>query len=231
MATIQDHIDLVLETIQGLLGQIEKLSKRAVAIEVGIAEALQAYNEKLGMLNSKADELKRQAASLGYELNPNQGHIEPKPIARETENQQKHSPLQPKPEETMAETPLQKGVNAMVADRRRDVGDILEILPWGPIWRLRTDGETLEEQLKRLNGWQDALEGRLAFWQGEVLRLESDKSYDLWQEMQTSSPERWLIYLDELASSQTAENARLEHAVAVLERELQARKRGEVLDD
>lgn len=256
MATMQDHIDLVLATIQGLLEQIADLSKRAVAIEDGIAEAQQAYNEKLGLLNSKADELRKREAYLRYELKPKEP-IEPKATDPERVNQQEGTAQQTEPaRETIAETSLQKDprdqrkrdladyildligdeqqvvmerVNAMVADRGRDVGDILEILPWGPIWRLRTDGETLEEQLERLNGWQSALEGRLAFWQGAVFRLESDDSYDLWQEMQTRSPEGWLIYLGELARSQEAENARSEHVVAMLEKELQARK-GRVLD-
>ncbi len=257
IATTQDQIDMVLKAIQGLLEQIEPLSKRAVDIEAGLAEAQEAYNERLGTLNRKAEELKSRAAFLRYELRLKQGVDLSQQSTSETRSRQPTSPLQPKIEEAVVELPLQKDprdkrkrdladyildlisddqqvimerVNAMVADPRRSVGDMLEALPWGPIWMLRTDGETLDEQLERLEGWRRELEERLTFWQNEVRRLESDRSYYLWQEMQASSEESWQTYLDELASAQEAENIHLEHAVLMLEQELQALQKGEVSD-
>jgi hypothetical protein len=251
-AATQDQIDMVLKVIKGLLEQIEPLSKHAMNIEAGLVEAQEAYNERLGTLNRKAEELKSRSSFLRYELRLKQGVDLPQLSTSEAQSRQPTSLFRPKIEEALAS--LQKDprdkrkrdladyildlisddqqiimerVNAMVADSHRSVGDMLEALPWGPIWMQRTDGETLNEQLERLEGWHRELEERLTFWQNEVRRLESDRSYCLWQEMQVSSEESWQVYLDELASAQEVENTQLEHAVAILEQELQ---KGEVSD-
>ncbi len=259
MAATQNQIDMVLKVIERLLEQIEPLSKHAITIEAGLVEVQEAYNVRLGELNCKAEELKSHASSLRYELKLKQGVALSQLSPSEIQSRLPTSQFLPKIEEAVAEAPavLQKDprdkrkrdladyildlisddqhmimerVNAMVADPHRSLGDMLEALPWGSIWMQRTDGETLNDQLERLDGWRRELEERLMFWQNEVRRLESDRSYYLWQEMQGRSEASWQAYLDELASAQEAENTQLEHAVAMLEQELQALQKGDASD-
>ena len=114
-------------------------------------------------------------------------------------------------------------INAVLSDEGCDMGDMLELLNWGPIWMARAEWETIADQHHRLNEWQMALEERLAYWQNRLHALEQDARYPLWQKMSSSSAE-WPAYLRELADQQTAENTRLERTVAILTAELQTGK-------
>jgi hypothetical protein len=112
-------------------------------------------------------------------------------------------------------------VNAILADESKDIGDMLEALAWGGIWKVRTDWESLEDQYSRLTEWRAALEVRLNYWRAEIHRLESESRYTLW-EVKRQSEAQWQALLADLEQKQAAENALLAHEVAVLEQQLQA---------
>src|SRR5262249_46497087 len=112
-------------------------------------------------------------------------------------------------------------INAVLSDDQRDVGDMLELLTWGDIWKSRPDWETFEQQLERLLSWQVALEDRLGFWHQEVRRLESDPNYGLVRIMTSDSREAWQSHLDDLVRQQSEENRQLAEEISILEERLQ----------
>jgi hypothetical protein len=115
---------------------------------------------------------------------------------------------------------VMEDVNAILADPRRDVGDMLELVPWGDFWTQRAEWETPDEQLVRLVWWQEVLEGRLAHWQDELRRLKAEDHYRLWLRLKQLSRQEWLRLLDDMARMQKEENDELERQVAVLQRRL-----------
>jgi hypothetical protein len=129
------------------------------------------------------------------------------------------------------EEAIMQQINAVVDDDRRDVGDILEIIPWGPIWTDRAkDWETLQDQLERLEAWRMILEQRMSHWQSQVQKIHLDSRFPLLEEKQSRSPAEWQAFLDELASKQLVENAALKTEVEQLEHKLKARSAAEARD-
>lgn len=119
---------------------------------------------------------------------------------------------------------IMQTLNSIFVDEQGDVGDMLERLAWGPIWAARADWEPLEEQYARLEGWRQALEKRLTYWQGQERQLQNDLRMSLWQERQARSHSEWLAFLEGLAEKQRADNQRLANEVALLEQAWQWRQ-------
>lgn len=114
-------------------------------------------------------------------------------------------------------------INDLVNDGRRDVGDMLEVLVWGDIWKARTDWETVDEQALRLEEWRVALQHRLEYWERATGRLKMDPRQGLLKEMQKGSQE-WGTYLRGLAEQQQRENDQLAREISILEDERRAKQ-------
>lgn len=110
-------------------------------------------------------------------------------------------------------------INAVLGDDQRDVGDMLELLEWGPIWSACADWENVEDQYTRLVGWQQVLSERLIYWQNEENRLKHDGGYGLLEQRLSRSPQAWEEYLEKTANDQREEIERLAHEVKILERQ------------
>jgi hypothetical protein len=108
-------------------------------------------------------------------------------------------------------------INALLADERCDVGDMLESLTWGAIWESRADWETLEAQHTRLLEWHESLEERCAYWQDKIRQMENSDMYTLWSQSHQAGQQDILVLLAHLVAQQQEENERLAHEVAVLE--------------
>jgi len=115
---------------------------------------------------------------------------------------------------------VMEDVNAILSDPKRDVGDLLELVPWGDFWTVKTEGETAQEQLVRLAWWRQALEERLAYWRDEVRRLKAEDHYVLWLRMRQLSEPEWLRLLETMAQMQERENEELRRQVACLQQRL-----------
>jgi hypothetical protein len=122
------------------------------------------------------------------------------------------------------EDAVRQRINAVLNDPATDLGDVLEVLAWGPVWKARQEWETPDQQLDRLATWQAALAERLAHWRRELAGLDGSDQRDLYEERRARTPEGWRTYLAELADEQRAENARLTRAVATLEAQWAARQ-------
>ncbi len=251
MATTQMQIDNLLTTLEALLEQIKPLRQRVGEVEEDLAQVQRDYDQKMSKLNVEAERLEGLKISLMARLAP-EIKLPPTPVPTNLQPTLPEeviditpvpgSPPPPHPTESPRtarkrslarhiyyfldnqQAAIMQDINAVLVDDRRDVGDMLEALSWGDIWTARADWETLENQYDRLNEWYQALEERLAYWQRELHKQESDSRYPLWQKMQESSQEEWLAFLDDLARQAEVENARLAHEVEVLEQALQTKQ-------
>lgn len=248
MAITQTQIDQLLETLKTLLDEIAQLRQQASVLEKELAQAESEYNQRLSHLNAEADRLDALKTSLqsrlaqkkkqppvienpiatGVEL-PDQV-IEPQllpPLPPEDPRIQRKRALADHIEYFLADSDretVMQVINAVLAENRCDMGDMLELLVWGDIWKARAEWETQEEQYTRLQEWQRALEERIVYWQQMCQRWEDDPRYGLWQEKRSRSQEEWLALLDDWGQKQAEENTRLSHEVAVLEKRWQAKQ-------
>jgi len=251
MSVTQTQIEQLLEALKTLLAQISSLRQQAKEVEKDLAQAQGEYDQKLGSLYAEADRLEALKTSLRNRLAPKTTAVAPDYTSKPTTNKVELPPQiletqieepPPPPENPrikrkrdladhieyfIAESdrePIMQIINAVLANEQQDVGEMLELLSWGEIWKARAEWETLEDHYTRLQGWQEALTERLTYWQRKQHRLESTPFYSLWQEKRSRSQESWLAFLDNLAQQQAEENARLAHEVEVLEQQWQAKQ-------
>jgi hypothetical protein len=221
----------LLDVLEKLLQQIEPLRTRTRQMEKELTEVQQEYEAKLGPANAEADRLEATKLSLQARLNrepapppPREAITAPTPPPATIETRAEPTmPPPPRPRESLRTArkralldfifnftdsgPVIEKINAIVDDDRRELGDMLELLTWGEIWKARTDWETLDEQALRLDEWRVALEQRVAYWTEEIKRLEDDPRYSLRSE------------LDDLLRSRERKNELLAKEVADLERQ------------
>jgi hypothetical protein len=241
MATTAAEIDRLADELHDLLDLIDPLRARAGELRLGLAQVGRDYDARLAEVNTEAERLEARIRFLRARLarqpalpEPGAGVIVPPP--RIIGDDPPRPGLDPLPgaearaarKRAVADHIIYFGeaeraavmqvINAVLADERRDLGDMLELLKWGEIWKARPTWESLDAQKDRLAGWREALRERLTFWRREVARLEGDVSFGLWQRMTRDSRETWLTYLDGLADDQRTANARLAAELAVLDR-------------
>jgi hypothetical protein len=245
---LETQIEELLTELKALLDDVAPLRERAAAVEAAMVRAQYDYEQKLRAANAEADRLELLKFSLLARLaerEPPPSPLPPTPapippptvIANQPTTGGTAADIPSEPPEAIRKRKLVahiryftddqtviERINALLKDPRRDVGDMLELLPWGDLWRARAaDWETLTDQWARLTSWRAALQERLAHWQREVRRLEEDDRHPLLVRKTGSSPEEWLAFLDELARKQKAENVRLAREVEVLQQQLAAR--------
>jgi hypothetical protein len=249
MAVSEVQIEVLLETLEMLLKQIQPLRVRVDEIEKGLAQTQREYEQRLSQANAEADRLEAARLSVLARLNreaapppaPLPPIIEPTPPAPIVDLESEPGLLSPAPppesprakrKRTLLDYifnftdtgPVIEKINALVDDDRRDMGEMLELLAWGEIWKARTNWETLDEQWQRLDQWRAALEQRVTYWTNEKKHLEDDQRYGLWDRKSELSENQWKDFLDELFRRQEADNARLSNEVAKLEERLRAQQ-------
>ncbi len=240
MAPTEPLITELLTSLEALLKQIEPLRKRADEIATGLAQTQREYDLKMSAANAEAERLEALKRSLmqrpderpkaptssSRSLDPIPPRqidvIDSGPVIRPLE------PPRESPRTARKRTLLNhifyfsdagqntviEQINSLLDDEQRDVGDILEMLTWGDIWRARPDWETLEQQQKRLEGWRDALKQRVTYWEKEINRLEQDGFYDLWERRSQLTEAEWHSFLDQMLQDQETDNQRLAREVA-----------------
>ncbi len=248
MPDIQTQIDDLLNKLKLNLEEITRLRSQAADLEKSLAEVQHDYEQKLGPLNAEADRLEGLKLSLRARLArqdvspPKREHSEtaatpPQEVIEPDSAGPKPPPPPPKDPRAARKRALadhvisfvsgeemetvMQVVNAILDDERRDIGDMLELIPWGDIWTARAEvWETLDLQYERLREWDQGLTTRLTYWQGQIQRLEDDDRHGLLQEMQSRSRPDWLAYLDDLAQKQTKINEESSREVQFLEQQI-----------
>jgi chromosome segregation ATPase len=251
VSTSQVDIDQLLAELQVLLDQINPVRHQCADLERALMDVRRDYEKVMSVVAAETDRLEGLQRSLTTRLagRPSapsaQSIIEPSPPSVPS-----LSPVVPvSVPDIQAETPraarkralathifyftdpnqtdVTESINTMLDDDRRDVGDMLELIPWGndgALWKVRGDWESLEEQHERLLGWRIALEERLTFWKEEVRRLERDDFHPFFIQSQSMNASEWIAYLQDLAEKQAAENNKLASQIAELEKKWQAQQ-------
>ena len=245
----ESQIAELLEILEKLLQQIEPLRAQIKQMEKEFTEVQQEYDAKLGQANAEADRLEASRLSLRARLNrkpapppvqePSPPPVPP-PATIDTRPDPTLPPSPPLRRESLRTArkrallvfifnftdsgPAIERINAIVDDDRRELGDMLELLTWGEIWKARTDWETLDEQWLRLDEWRLALEQRVAYWIEENNRLKDDPRYSLWERRSELGPKAWQSALDDLLRRQERDNELLAKDVASLEQQWQAQQ-------
>jgi predicted nucleic acid-binding Zn-ribbon protein len=247
MPVTEAEINELLERLEALLKQIEPLRTRLDTLEKELVQAQREYDEKLGEANAEADRLEAMRISLDARLNrkplpppsapPPGAEPTPPPSTIPIDSDGEILPLPPPPRESLRgkrkralldfiftftdSGPVIEKINAIVDDERRELGDMLELLTWGEIWKARTEWETLEAQWQRLDEWRVALEQRLSYWKDEYKRLQDNP---VWEQRSELSEQAWQALLDDLLRTQEDENQRVANEVAEMEKEWQAQQ-------
>ncbi|MDX9954457.1 MAG: hypothetical protein RBT75_10195 [Anaerolineae bacterium] len=242
LKALRGHIEVLKARVAELM---------ATEMEAALVQAYKEYEAQLKPFNEEASRLRNEQAVLQTRLaqlvanstvaasdptaaRPDVTTPEPVPTFED-----KPAPLPPPPPDPRGERKrkladyildfvseeqeevVMQVINAILVDESKDIGDILEALAWGDIWSIRAGDESLEVQFARLNEWRAALEGRVIFWKTRVQSLESESRYTLW-EVKKQGEAQWQALLEDWVQKQAAENKRLAHEVAVLQRQLQA---------
>jgi hypothetical protein len=247
MAVTEKQIQDLLGQIKTLLGKIVPLREKAADLEAELAAAQRDYERVVGAANVEASRLRAQKDSLQAALAakppppPPAPPPPPKPPPPVPPVKPGTAPPPPPREDPRAARKRTLGdyifyfldddqqdvlqvLHAIQDDARYDVGDMLELLPWGDIWQARAGWEMPDDQQRRLLSWHTALGTRLDYWQRTLDRLAGDSRQGLLQEKKARSPEGWQDYLAGLAQDQEKDNARLRQEVQVLEAEWQKKQ-------
>jgi hypothetical protein len=241
-AQLEAEIEELLNELKVVLDEITSLRQRAATVEAGLVLVQRDYEKKLHAANAEADRLELLLSSLQARLAGGQPPSPPPdpqpspPPALVTNAPEVVADIPSEPPEAVRKRELVAHIryftddqtvierlNALLKDPERDVGDLLELLPWGDIWWARAaDWETMADQFARLTTWREALQERLTHWKLEIHRLEEDSRYPLLVRKEASSVKDWHSYLGELARKQLAENARLAREIEILQEQLGA---------
>jgi hypothetical protein len=257
MPVTEPQIRERLDELQSLVKQIGVLRSEVGQVQAEMAAVQEEYEREVGPANAEAARLRGEKVGLNALLTdrpppappprPADGEIEPPPpvVTRKPDEAAAPPAVQEDPRfvrkrelclylldllQDSQERVLQ-AINAMQTDSHLDVGDMLEALPWGPVWEARWGIETPDGQYMRLGGWKAALSDRVAYWQRTVADLNAQADGGIVREKRERTPEAWLAYLRDRAGEQEKENERLRHEVAVLEqqwRDKQGRAGGHV---
>ena len=239
-AQLEAEIQELLDELKVFLDEITSLRQHVATAEAGLVLVQRDYEQKLHAANAEADRLELLLSSLQARLVGRQPPSPPPdpqpspPPALVTSAPGAVADIPSEPPEAVRKRELVahiryftddqtviERINALLKDPERDVGDLLELLPWGDIWCARAaDWETTADQLARLTTWRKALQERLTHWKREVHRLEKDTRYPLLVRKVASSMKDWQSYLDELARKQLAENADLAREIEMLQEQL-----------
>lgn len=246
MAATEADINALLDTLEALLKQIEPLRRSVHETEKGLEQTQREYDQKLGQANAEADRLEAEKNALKARLNrqnvapPAPRPPLPEPVAPPAVADiriEPQLPIPPPPQESLRRKskralldyifsftdtgPVIEQIHALVDDDGRDMGEMLELLAWGEIWKTRTRWESIEQQWQRLDEWRVALEQRLAYWTQERRHLADDTRYSLWQRRSELVESEWRALLDDLLSRQETDNKRAATEVAALNEQWQ----------
>lgn len=159
----ETKIQTLLEQLQRQVTDISQLRESCQTLEANLNEIQRDYQQYVGQLNVEhnqlTQEINRLRATLAQintpapetpvvipplppEFQPKVGMDikPPPPPPKDTRSEKKRSladflesVIAPEARET-----VMQAINAVLADERRDIGDMLEALTWGDLWSYRT---------------------------------------------------------------------------------------------
>jgi hypothetical protein len=236
------------EKVQELLGELETILMMIVPLREEVAELQSQLEMVQGDYDSRLGALNRERAELELEREYLQAKLlnEAPPPPMTPPAKAPPSIVAPAFDDEIIESPrrdprtrrkqeladhllyfvddaneaVKLAINQALVDPDKDIGDMLERLEWGDIWQTKASWEAPEEQIKRLESWRDALQGRLVYWEGKRRELDTHGLLEEWRER---DKEEWDAYLDRQAAQQETELIELRQAVDLLRQRLQDR--------
>lgn len=241
MATIiQADIDAILERIQVQRQQIEVVRESLMPLEDNLIETYDAFQVAVGDVRRQSMRLQSEIANLRAQIDSfNQDQIDDDEIDQSSFMDDFNVAL----EDTVVDPEaVEKDVLlahlCMVLDHMTNdddaelfgnlqglcqdpdirLIDVLDEIPWGPIWTKRNRQEALADQHQRLTSWEKALKQQLDSLSRATERLKKDSRYGLWQQRQ-KGPDAWQTFLAQYAEQLSDQNAELETELASLRQE------------
>ena len=254
--SIETRIQHALDQIKTLLGEITPLRERAGTLAADLGKAKALYNEKLRPLKKEGDELRSKIMTLntrraGKTPRPVTGPPKPpeptgvrppKPfVPVDTTKPPSATPRNFRLERKRAlhdhvswvmghrrqKAAEMQEITALLADESADVGDMLELIPWGEegrFWKERPTYQKPEEQAAQLEDWVSALQGRLSFWKNKIAELQEEATLAEYAHLMTTDLDKQRIYLEEEMKRMAAENQNLATQASELERMIQTKE-------
>jgi predicted RNase H-like nuclease (RuvC/YqgF family) len=229
-AVTQPDIDALLAHLAMLRRRLSRWRARLQPVEDELAAAAREYKAALAPLNRRKAALQAEIRELRQRLEKNASAPAalslPRPATRSAASDQNETAYAD-PEEVEKDALLEHLVrvldpmmneadNDLLADlqgRCKDpaqrLADVLERLPWGPVWTAASPHEALSAQLRRLRGWDAALTAQWQTVRQAIKQLRRDARYALRQQRQRGAP-AWQEFLRQAAAQQQERNEQLQ---------------------
>ena len=240
VAITQADIDAILERIQHQRQQIATMRESLTPLESNLTETYEDFQAAVGNIRRQSMRLQSEIANLRAQIDSfNQDQIDDDEIDQSSFMDDFGVALENTSTDPEAvEKDLLLAHLCMVLDHMTndddaelfgnlqglcqdpDVGliDVLDEIPWGPIWTKRNRQEALADQHQRLTSWEKALKQQLDSLSRATERLKKDSRYGLWQQRQ-KGPDAWQTFLAQYAEQLSDQNSELETELASLRQE------------
>lgn len=113
------------------------------------------------------------------------------------------------PEDNPDDEELIATIQGLCDDPSVPMAVILEQVPWGPVWVLRSPTEDLTAQHSRLSIWEKSLANQLERLNMAKESLYKDPRYGLWNQREKGSGQ-WKDFIDQAVQQQQEDNEQLE---------------------
>ncbi len=233
IAITQADIDALLARLKELREQITAARETIAPLEANLALAYDEFQAVVGHLRREALRFQAEIASLRYRidgLGRTQDEIpdvddedayrearadqttttspttDPEVVEKDVLLEHLFRVLDPMVDDKDAE--LLANLQGMCNNPAVSLADVLEELPWGSVWSVKSPKEELIDQHYRLKVWEQALVDQLDSLKRKTERLQEDPRYGLWQQRQ-KGPDDWRRFLNEADDQQQELNDKL----------------------
>jgi hypothetical protein len=232
-AITQADIDALLARLKELREQITAAQEAIAPLEANLALAYGEFQAVVGHLRREVLRFRAETASLRYRIDglgrtqdempgvdDKNAHYEaetgqitttstatdPEAVEKDVLLEHLFRVLDPMVDDKDAE--LLANLQGMCNNPAVSLADVLEELPWGSAWSVKSPKEELIDQYHRLKVWEQALVYQLDGLRRKTERLQEDPRYGLWQQRQ-KGPDDWRRFLNEAADQQQELNDKL----------------------
>lgn len=239
---IQADIDQVLIVLKELRQQLTTVWEALEPLEVSLNQTYEEFQDAVGGPRRQSMRLQSEIANLRAQIDSfEQDQIEytEPPVVQDNSLNDSSEPTEDTPLDPEAvekdillehlfrvldpmtneeDSELLANFQGLCQDPNVSLADILDELPWGPVWTQRSRQEALVDQHQRLTSWKKALEQQLEILNQSTERLKKDSRYGLWQQRQKGT-ESWQMFLTQYAEQLADQNAELETELENLRQE------------
>ncbi|NJM74020.1 MAG: hypothetical protein HC862_30165 [Scytonema sp. RU_4_4] len=230
----QANVDAILTQLQQLRQQITAAREAIVPLEANLAQTYNEFQAVVGELRRQSMRLQAEIATLRTQIdrfindeddtfnqderNDNLLYVKQEettdstlqdPEAVEKDMLLEHIFRVLDPDINDEDAELLAHLQGVCSDSTTSLADVLEELPWGPVWTTCSLQENLAQQYRRLAIWEQALKRQSDNINQATERLQKDQRYGLWQQRQKGA-DYWHNFLNQCVEQQQDQNYELE---------------------